>query len=114
MCQGLTQSYGGLLAMRFLMGIFEASLPAGSALLISIYYTKKEASLRFAWFFCFALGGSFFSGLLAYAIQHIEGTGGYQGWRWVLIIEGCKDSFFPFAPLSSTPCILSIIHVWIS
>ena len=29
MCQGLTASYKGLLAIRFLMGIFEAALPAG-------------------------------------------------------------------------------------
>lgn len=27
--QGLTKTYGGLLACRFLMGIFEATLPAG-------------------------------------------------------------------------------------
>jgi MFS family permease len=33
MCQGLTRSYGGLLALRFLMGIFEATLPAGAWLL---------------------------------------------------------------------------------
>lgn len=30
-CQGLTSSYGGLLALRFLMGIFEATLPAGKS-----------------------------------------------------------------------------------
>lgn len=30
-CQGLTRSYGGLLALRFLMGIFEATLPAGQS-----------------------------------------------------------------------------------
>jgi len=30
-CQGLTASYGGLLACRFLMGIFEATLPAGES-----------------------------------------------------------------------------------
>lgn len=29
MCQGLTKSYGGLLACRFLMGIMEAVLPPG-------------------------------------------------------------------------------------
>lgn len=28
-CQGLTGSYAGLLVCRFLMGIFEATLPAG-------------------------------------------------------------------------------------
>jgi MFS family permease len=92
MCQGLTKTYGGLLALRFLMGTFEASLPAGATLMISMYYTKKEASIRFAWFFFFALAGPFFSGLLAYAIQHIDGTGGLQGWRWVFIIEGCEYS----------------------
>lgn len=29
MCQGLTRSYGGLLACRFIMGIMEAGLPPG-------------------------------------------------------------------------------------
>lgn len=37
-CQGLTASYGGLVALRFLMGIFEATLPAGQFLsMISTY-----------------------------------------------------------------------------
>ncbi|KAL1632770.1 hypothetical protein SLS58_011317 [Diplodia intermedia] len=30
MFQGLTRSYGGLLTIRFLMGVFEAALPAGA------------------------------------------------------------------------------------
>ncbi|KAH8676132.1 major facilitator superfamily domain-containing protein [Xylariales sp. PMI_506] len=88
MCQGLTKTYGGLLALRFLMGTFEAALPAGATYMISMYYTKKEAAIRFSWFFNFALAGPFFSGLLAYAIQNINGYDGYQGWRWVFIIEG--------------------------
>lgn len=83
MCQGLTATYGGLLALRFLMGALEASLPAGAAYMISMYYTKREAAIRFAAFFNFALGGPFFSGLLAYAIAKLDGTGGYEGWRWV-------------------------------
>ena len=62
-CQGLVHSYGGLLACRFLMGIFEAALPAGSALLMSSYYTKKEAAVRFAYFFAFAEAGPRFSGV---------------------------------------------------
>lgn len=88
MCQGLTKSYGGLLAVRFLMGTFEAALPAGATYMISMYYTKKEAAIRFSWFFNFALAGPFFSGLLAFAINNIDGAGGYQGWRWIFIIEG--------------------------
>ncbi|KAI0842792.1 MFS general substrate transporter [Hypoxylon sp. FL0890] len=93
MCQGLTKSYGGLLAVRFLLGIFEAALPAGATYMISMYYTRREAAIRFAWFFNFALAGPLFSGLLAYAIQNLNGVGGYQGWRWIFIIEGLMTVF---------------------
>ena len=93
MCQGLTGSYGGLLTVRFLMGIFEAALPAGATYMISTYYTKCDAAVRFAWFFNFALAGPMFSGLLAYAIANLEGTGGYEGWRWIFIIEGLMTCF---------------------
>lgn len=63
MCQGLTKTYSGLLAVRFLMGIVEAGLPAGAGLLIASYYRKKELSLRFAMFFAFGQSGSCFSGV---------------------------------------------------
>ncbi|KAI1142643.1 MFS general substrate transporter [Hypoxylon sp. FL0543] len=93
MCQGLTKSYGGLLAIRFLLGVFEAALPAGATYMISLYYTRREAAVRFAWFFNFALAGPLFSGLLAYAIENLNGAGGYQGWRWIFIIEGLATVF---------------------
>lgn len=82
MCQGLTHSYGGLLGLRFLMGIVEAGLPAGAGFLIASYYRKKELSLRFALFFAFGESGACFSGLLAYAIAGIDGYAGLAGWRW--------------------------------
>ena len=63
MCQGLTHSYGGLLGIRFLMGVVETGLPAGAGLLIASYYRKKELSLRFALFFAFGELGSCFSGV---------------------------------------------------
>lgn len=62
MCQGLTGSYAGLLAVRFLMGMFEASLPAGAGLLLVSYYRKKELSFRFALFLAFGISGACFSG----------------------------------------------------
>jgi hypothetical protein len=80
MCQGLTRSYGGLLACRFIMGILEAALPpgeyrgvlwsftnlsffSGAALLIGQYYKRSEFYIRFSYFICFALLGSAFSGV---------------------------------------------------
>lgn len=43
MCQGLTHSYEGLLALRFLMGIVETGLPAGAGLLIASYYRRRNS-----------------------------------------------------------------------
>jgi MFS family permease len=34
-----------------------------------------------------ALSGAF-SGLLAAGIAQMDGTGGYEGWRWIFILEG--------------------------
>lgn len=63
MCQGLTQSYSGMLAIRFLMGIFEAGLPAGAAYLIAVYYRRMECGPRFAFFFAMSQCGPMFSGV---------------------------------------------------
>ncbi|KAF2005679.1 MFS general substrate transporter [Amniculicola lignicola CBS 123094] len=95
-CQGLVKSYRGLLACRFLMGIFEATLPAGAAFLIGEYYTRREASLRFACFFTFGVLGPCISGLLAYGIRNMNGIQGKEGWRWIFIIEGCFTLFISF------------------
>ncbi|KAE9969976.1 hypothetical protein BLS_004856 [Venturia inaequalis] len=103
MYQGLTKSYNGLLAVRFLMGIVEAGLPAGAGLLIASYYRKKELSLRFAMFFAFGQSGSCFSGLLAYAIMDINGYSGVAGWRWIFIIEGLITIFFSIFVFIFTP-----------
>jgi MFS family permease len=72
------------------MGIFEATLPAGAAFLIAEYYTRKEASLRFAFFFTFGVLGPAISGLLAFAIRNMDGIQGKEGWRWIFILEGTK------------------------
>ena len=113
-CQGLTRSYGGLLALRFLMGIFEAALPAGqllmsffdqrlkvliwlgAAFLINEYYTRAQMSLRYAWFFCFGLLGPCISGLMAYGIRNMNGIAGLEGFRWIFIIEGILTIFISF------------------
>lgn len=63
MCQGLTESYSGLLAIRFLMGVVETGLPAGATLIITSYYRKKELSLRFSLFMSAGVLGACFSGV---------------------------------------------------
>ncbi|KAL6242109.1 hypothetical protein RBB50_011021 [Rhinocladiella similis] len=85
---GLTQSFGGLVACRFLLGVFESGFFPGCAYLISMYYKRLELQLRINVFFCASILAGAFSGLLAYGIAHLDGHAGYSGWRWIFIIEG--------------------------
>ncbi|KAK6397494.1 hypothetical protein LTR65_006471 [Meristemomyces frigidus] len=86
--QGLVTTTGGLQAMRFLLGLFEAGFFPGCMYLISMYYKRYELQRRFSVFFTGSILAGSFSGLLAYAISHMDGVGGYAGWRWIFILEG--------------------------
>lgn len=105
--QGLVRTNGGLQAMRFLLGLFEAgffpgcqhfpyplhayhhstNMPPG-VYLISMYYKRYELQWRLSIFFTGSILAGAFSGLLAYAIAKMDGIAGYGGWRWIFIIEG--------------------------
>ncbi|GAB7357005.1 hypothetical protein MBLNU459_g7834t1 [Dothideomycetes sp. NU459] len=86
--QGLVTNFGGLVACRFLVGFFEAGLFPGCLYLISMYYRRYELQWRFTLFFTASILAGAFGGLLAYALAKMAGIGGYNGWRWIFIIEG--------------------------
>lgn len=86
--QGFVQTYGGLLATRFLLGFFEAGVFPGSFYLISFWYKREESHKRFAIYFCSVVLASAFGGLLASAIAKMDGVGGLSNWRWIFILEG--------------------------
>lgn len=53
-----------------------------------MYYKRHELQWRVNLFFSASIIAGAFSGLLAYAIAHMDGVAGYRGWRWIFIIEG--------------------------
>ncbi|GEQ69243.1 hypothetical protein JCM33374_g2914 [Metschnikowia sp. JCM 33374] len=85
---GTVRNYHQLMAMRALLGIFEAALFPGISYILSIYYKKNEVLVREAIFFSAASMAGAFSGLLAAAISKMNGVGNYEGWRWIFILEG--------------------------
>lgn len=86
--QGVTQSFGGLVACRVLIGLFEAAFVPGCVYLISMYYKRHELQWRINLFYTASILAGAFSGLLAYAIAHMSGVANYGGWRWIFILEG--------------------------
>ncbi|KAG9088458.1 hypothetical protein FS749_002146 [Ceratobasidium sp. UAMH 11750] len=85
---GIVQSYGGLIACRLILGLFEAGLFPGMTIYLTFWYTRKELALRVGYLFVSAAFAGAFGGLLATAIGQMDGVAGQRGWRWILIIEG--------------------------
>ncbi|KAL4874927.1 major facilitator superfamily domain-containing protein [Aspergillus karnatakaensis] len=87
-CQGFVQNNGGLMACRFLIGVFEAGFLPGCVYLISMYYKRYELQWRLTLFFTSSILAGAVSGLLAYGMSYMDGVRGYSSWRWIFILEG--------------------------
>ncbi|KEF61203.1 uncharacterized protein A1O9_02768 [Exophiala aquamarina CBS 119918] len=88
-CTSLVQSYGGLVAARFFLGITEAPFYPGATYVLSTFYTRKEVAARIALLYCAQILATGFSGLIAAGIfAGLDGSHGLAGWRWLFIIEG--------------------------
>lgn len=73
----------------------------GAVYLITCWYKRYEVQMRLTIFYMTGSLLSGFSGLIAFAIQDLNGKGGLHGWRWIFICEGLAT------------CILAIIAFFI-
>lgn len=48
MCHAACKNFGGLMAARFFLGIGEAAIAPGFALLTGMFYKREEQPLRYA------------------------------------------------------------------
>ncbi|KAI0696757.1 MFS general substrate transporter [Cerioporus squamosus] len=86
--QGLVKTYPQLVGVRICLGVFEAGLGCGVYYTLSLWYPRYMLQTRIAIFWAGATFAGAFSGLLAYGISFMSGTGGLLGWSWIFIIEG--------------------------
>lgn len=91
MCMGFVHSYAALVALRVLLGAFEAGVLPGIVYVSSMYYKRHEYQKRVSFFFCSTVVAGAFGGLLAYAIAGLS-TPTMSAWRWIFIIEGAITS----------------------
>jgi MFS family permease len=85
---GVVTSYQGLVAARFFLGLAEAGFFPAAAYLLTIWYKRYEIQSRMAVFYAACSLSGAFGGLLAFAIEKMDGIGGLAGWKWIFIIEG--------------------------
>ncbi|KAH6650432.1 major facilitator superfamily domain-containing protein [Chaetomium tenue] len=85
---GFVRNWSGLMAARWFLGLTEAGLFPGVNYYLSCWYKRSEFGVRAAIFFSAAAISGSFGGLLAAAIEQMDGLGGIDGWAWIFIIEG--------------------------
>ncbi|KAK6826976.1 hypothetical protein RU639_004685 [Aspergillus parasiticus] len=98
-------NYGGLLAVRFLLGIAEATITPAFMFITTTWYTRDEIPFRTGiWFSGNSIGGLVAS-LLAYGIGHIEHP--LRPWMWMFIILGVATFLWGFVLLAFLPDSIS-------
>ncbi|KAK9455922.1 major facilitator superfamily domain-containing protein [Dipodascopsis uninucleata] len=103
-CTGAVHSYGGLVAIRFLIGFAEAVFYPGVVFYLSCWYTKYEMAKRSAIFVCGSWLSGAFSGLISYAVlKDLDGKRGLAAWRWLFIIEGAVTVAFSLLAIFVLP-----------
>ncbi|KAL2153708.1 hypothetical protein VTH82DRAFT_4863 [Thermothelomyces myriococcoides] len=84
--QAGVQSWGGEMALRFLLGAFEAAYGPGIIYLLSFFYLRHEIGFRCGIFASAAPLASTFAGALAYGITN--GHSKLTSWRLLFLVEG--------------------------
>lgn len=87
--QAFDQTYGALLATRFVIGIFDAGLIPGCVFVLSLYYPSTHMQWRMSMLMVANIISNIVSNILAFAIAEINSNNGWHGWRWIFLVEGC-------------------------
>ncbi|KAJ2470267.1 hypothetical protein IWW56_006566, partial [Coemansia sp. RSA 2131] len=84
-CMAAAKSYGALVAVRVLMGVFEAGYVPGFIYMTSFWYTRRQQGPRIALFFSAGVFAGIWAGPLAARLQAIDGK--LLGYQYIFIIE---------------------------
>lgn len=94
-------NYGGLVTVRFFLGVAEATTSPAFVYLTSMWYTRSEIPVRTGiWFAGNSLGGVFAS-FIAYGLGHVSHP--LQPWQWLFIVLGLATFLWGFVLLFFLP-----------
>ncbi|KAF2109059.1 major facilitator superfamily domain-containing protein [Lophiotrema nucula] len=79
-------NYGGLITVRFLLGVAEATITPAFMFITSTWYTRDEIPTRTGYWFAGNSVGGLVASFLAFGVGHIENS--LAPWKWMYIILG--------------------------
>ncbi|OJA20275.1 hypothetical protein AZE42_11034 [Rhizopogon vesiculosus] len=86
-CHAACKNFAGLVVVRFLLGVSEGSITAGFLIVSSMFYTRREQTLRFGYWFLMNGVGRIISGFISFGVAHIK-TAWFEPWQWLMVITG--------------------------
>ncbi|KAI1458641.1 putative allantoate permease [Annulohypoxylon moriforme] len=98
-------NYGGLITVRFFLGVAEATVSPALMFITSTWYTRDEIPTRTGIWFAGNSVGGIVSSLLAYGLGHI--TDNVHPWRWMFIVLGVATFLLGFGVFFLLPDTIS-------
>ncbi|KAL4793555.1 major facilitator superfamily domain-containing protein [Aspergillus venezuelensis] len=98
-------NYSGLLVLRFLLGVMEATITPAFMFITTTWYTRDEIPVRNGIWFSGNSFGGLIASLLAYGIGHIDHP--IHPWMWMYIILGVATFAWGFVILARLPDSIS-------
>ncbi|KPI42500.1 Thiamine pathway transporter THI73 [Cyphellophora attinorum] len=89
-CSAAPHNFAGMIALRTLLGAFEAVIAPALILTTSQWYTKREAGPRYGIWYCGLGAGQIIGGLVSYAAQHGP-KNSFSGWRIMFVAVGAVN-----------------------
>jgi hypothetical protein len=95
-CSAAAMNFPGMMCVRFAIGMAEAGFFPSVLYHYAFWYKPVEMPQRIAFFYSVGQVSNALSGLLAYAISHMDQLGGLSGWRWLFLLEGLPAILLAF------------------
>ncbi|KAI9730684.1 MAG: hypothetical protein M1834_005652 [Cirrosporium novae-zelandiae] len=86
-CNAAADNFGGLIALRVMLGCFESSVAPALNLITTMWYKKNEQPLRVGFWYVGTGTGTIIGSLLSFGFQHYRGSS-FHSWQIMFLVVG--------------------------
>ncbi|KAI1397772.1 MFS general substrate transporter [Hypoxylon fuscum] len=100
-CMAAAHSFGGLLATRFFLGVFEASVAPSFVAITQMWWRRREQTVRTSYWYAMNGITNMFGSLITYGLGHISSS--LHSYQIIFMFFGVITVVFSFVMLAFMP-----------